>query len=124
MQTLSMQALITKAMDVENEDAPRTYDEAMGKPDSQLWRKAIHDELQSMEQQQVWKLVPRVDRTVGCKWVFVVKRNEFHEITRYKARLVAQGFSQRPVVDFEELYAPVVRYYSLRLLMALAVKNG
>ena len=80
----SMQALITKAMDVENEDATRTYDEAMGKSDSYLWRQAIHDELQSMEQQQVWKLVPRdkVIRTVGCKWVFVVKRNEFHKITR------------------------------------------
>ena len=48
-----MQALITKAMDVENEDATRTYDEAMDKSDSYLLRKAIHEELQSIEQQQV-----------------------------------------------------------------------
>ena len=55
--------------------------------------------------------------------MFVVKRNQFHKITWYKARLVAQGFSQCPGVDFNELYTPVVRYDLLRLLMALAVKN-
>lgn len=45
-------------------------------------------------------------------------------MTRYKARLVAQGFSQRPGIDFDEIYAPVARYDSLRLLLALAAKNG
>ena len=45
---------------------------------------------------------------VGYKWVFVRKRNENHEVVRYKARLVAQGFSQRPGVDYEETYSPVV----------------
>ena len=54
----------------------------------------------------------------------MVKRNGFHKITRYKDRLVAQGFSQRPGIGFEELYAPVVRHDSLRLLMSLAVQNG
>ena len=52
------------------------------------------------------------------------KRNKYGEITRYKARLVAKGFTQRPGVDFDEIYAPVVRYDSLRLLLALATING
>ena len=45
---------------------------------------------------------------VGYKWVFVCKQNEKNEIIRYKARLVAQGFSQRPGIDYEETYAPVM----------------
>ena len=77
-----------------------------------------------MEQQKVWDVVPRKQRTVGCRWVFVIKRNEFGEISRYKARLVAQGFLQKPGVDFDEVYAPVVRYDSLRLLLAMAVQKG
>ena len=71
-------------------------------------------------------MVPRTStrNTIGCKWVFVIKQNEFNEITKYKARLVAQGFSQRPGIDFDKIYAPVVRYDSLRLLLALAVQKG
>ena len=42
---------------------------------------------------------------VGCKWVFVRKRNEKNKIMKYKARLVAQGFSQRLGIDYKEKYA-------------------
>ena len=42
------------------------------------------------------------------KWVFIRKRNEKNEIVRYKARLVAQDISQRPEIDYEELYSPVM----------------
>jgi hypothetical protein len=46
---------------------------------------------------------------VGYKWVFVCKRNKNNEVARYKVRLVAQGFTQRPGVDFNETYSPVIR---------------
>ena len=122
--SMSNAALVAAAM-LDADDLPNTYDEAMTSPESQLWLAAIKDELSSMEQQDVWTIVPRMRRrTVGCRWVFVKKRNEYGEITRYKARLVAKGFTQRPGVDFDEIYAPVVRYDSLRLLLALATKNG
>ena len=103
---------------------PNTYEEAMASSESHLWRKAIGTELDSMAQQQAWTVVPRTNRTVGCRWVFVIKRDEYGEISQYKARLVAQGFSQRPGIDFDEVYAPVMRYDSLRLLLALAVQHG
>jgi len=45
---------------------------------------------------------------VGYKWVFVHKRNENNKVVRYKARLVAQGFTQRPGVDFNETYSSVM----------------
>ena len=63
-------------------------------------------------------------KPVGYKWVFVRKRNEKNEIMRYKARLVAQGFSQRPGVDYEETYSPVVDAITFRYLISLAVSEG
>ena len=62
-------------------------------------------------------------KPVGYKWVFVRKRNEKGEVVRYKARLVAQGFSQRPGIDYEETYSPVVDATTLRYLISLAVKE-
>jgi hypothetical protein len=45
---------------------------------------------------------------IGFKWIFIWKRNENNEVARYKAMLVAQGFTQRPEVDFNEIYSPVM----------------
>ena len=60
-------------------------------------------------------------RPVGYKWVFVRKRNEKNEIARYKARLVAQGFTQRLGIDYDETYSPVMGGIALRDLISLAV---
>ena len=59
---------------------------------------------------------------VGAKWVFVRKRNENNEVVRYKARLVAQGFTQRPGIDYDETYSPVMSGTTFRYLISLAVK--
>ena len=64
---------------------------------------------------------PEGIRPVGFKWVFVRKRNEKNEVVRYKARLVAQGFSQRPGIDYEETYSPVMDAITFRYLVSLAV---
>ena len=64
---------------------------------------------------------PEEVQPVGCKWVFVRKRNEKNEIMRYKARLVAQGFSQRPGIDYEETYSPVMDAITFRFLISLVV---
>ncbi|KAK1571786.1 hypothetical protein Q3G72_022923 [Acer saccharum] len=60
-------------------------------------------------------------KPVGYKWVFVRKRNEENEVVRYKARLVAQGFSQRHGIDFDETYSPVMDTITFRFLISLAV---
>ena len=60
-------------------------------------------------------------KPVGYKWVLVRKRNEENEIVRYKARLVAQGFSQRPGFDYDETYSPVMDGITFRYLISLAV---
>jgi hypothetical protein len=71
---------------------------------------------------ETWDLVPPPDDAciVGSKWVFKVKRKANGEVDRYKARLVVQGYSQTYGVDYEEVFAPVARYSSIRTLLALA----
>jgi hypothetical protein len=60
---------------------------------------------------------------VGFKWVFTRKRNENNEVVRYKARLVAQGFTQRPGIDYNETYSPVMNGITFRYLISLAVQK-
>ena len=60
---------------------------------------------------------------MGYKWVFVRKRNENNEVVRYKVRLVAQGFTQRPGVDFNETYSSVMSGITFQYLIFLAVQN-
>ena len=60
---------------------------------------------------------------VGYKWVFVCERNEKNKVVRYKARLVAQGFTQRPVIDFNETYSPVMSRIAFRYLISPALQN-
>jgi hypothetical protein len=60
---------------------------------------------------------------VGFKWVFVQKQNENNEVVRYKARLVAQGFTQRPGIDYNKTYSLVMSGITFRYLISLAVQN-
>ena len=60
---------------------------------------------------------------VKNRWVFALKKNNRGEITRFRARLVAKGFSQKQGEDFFQIYAPVVRNISLRILICIGLKN-
>ena len=73
-------------------------------------------------QNKTWRLVdlPKGKNVVGCKWVFKVKRNADGDLSRYKARLVAQGYSQEAGQEYEEVFAPVARYSSIRSVLAIA----
>ena len=83
--------------------------------------------LNSLSKREVFGPVVQTSKgvmPVGYKWVFVCKRNEKNEIIRYKARLVAQGFSQRPSIDYEETYAPVMDAITFRFLISLVAKEN
>ena len=69
-----------------------------------------------------WDLVelPEGQNIVRCKWIFKVKRNADNNVNRYKARLVAQGFSQQAGEDYDDIFAPVARYSSIRSVLAIA----
>jgi hypothetical protein len=86
------------------------------------WRKAMLEEMWAIEENQTWELVdpPARCRPIGLKWVFKVKKDERGAIVKHKARLVARGFVQKEGIDFEEVFAPVARMESVRLVLALA----
>ncbi len=83
-------------------------------------------EIDSLHDNNVWELVqlPEGRRPVGSKWVFKVKRNADGSIERCKAGLIAQGYSQKEGLDYDETFSPVVRSEPVRSVIALASKNG
>jgi hypothetical protein len=101
---------------------PISYKQALRSPQTKEWQAAITEEYESLVARKTWQLVPRPAgrKLVDSKWVFKVKRDSDGRIARYKARLVARGFTQEHGVDYNETFAPTVRVMSLRVLMALA----
>lgn len=90
------------------------------------WSGACKDEIFALESNNTWEIVelPPGKKLVNSGWVFKVKRNPDGSVERYKARLVAKGYSQRPGYDYTEVFAPIFRPASLRLIIALAAKEG
>ncbi|GMF61332.1 unnamed protein product [Phytophthora fragariaefolia] len=90
------------------------------------WRKAIRAELKSMRLRDVFRAakLPNNQRAVGTKWVFTIKRNADGSIDKYKARLVAKGFVQKYGIDYTETYLAVVKYVTLRIIIAIAKYFG
>ena len=112
---------------------PRTYAEAMAQPDSAQWRAAIDVELGAMEKHRVWKVVPLPPgkRAIGSRMIFDRKRADTIDgvalpdnTRKYKARLVAQGYTQIPGIDFKLTYAPVCKYATLRTVIASVANDG
>jgi hypothetical protein len=107
---------------------PQSFGEAVGSgwPHCARWLDAMRSELKSMRDKKVWSLVPARQcrdagrRPIGCKWVFKLKRKSDGTIERYKARLVAIGTGQRPGLEYNDTYAPVLRYKTLRALLCIA----
>ena len=115
------------ALDIMMEDEdfePKSIEECRRREDCPKWKEAIEKELSSLNKHEVFGPIvrtPEGTKPVGYKWVFVRKRNDKNEIVRYKARLVAQGFLQRPGIDYEETYSPVMDATTFRYLISLAV---
>jgi hypothetical protein len=93
---------------------------------SSVWKAAMIDELNSIEKNQTWELVklPNGKKTIDLKWVYKTKLNPDGSVSKYKARLVARGFLQKQGIDCDEVFAPVARHETVRLVVAIAnLKN-
>ncbi|KAJ4710294.1 Retrovirus-related Pol polyprotein from transposon TNT 1-94 [Melia azedarach] len=105
-----------------NSNEPSTYKEAVTCTESTQWLAAMGDEMESLHKNQTWELTkrPRDRKIVTCKWVYKKKEGETSvEGIKYKARVVARGFTQREGVDYNEIFSPVVRHTSIRVLLAI-----
>ena len=104
-------------------EEPTTVGDALG---DAAWKGAMDAEMESIAENSTWKLapLPHGHKAIGLKWVFKVKRDPDGNIIKHKARLVAKGYAQREGVDFEEVFAPVARMETVRLLLALAAHSG
>lgn len=101
---------------------PSTYKEAVLCNESTQWLAAMGDEMESLYKNQTWELAikPAGRKIVTCKWVFKKKEGiSPAEGIKYKARLVARGFTQREGIDYNEIFSPVVRHTSIRVLLAI-----
>jgi hypothetical protein len=98
---------------------PTSYLEA-SKQD--VWRVAMQEEYDALQKNGTWELVklPNGRKAIGSKWVYKAKENEKGEVIRYKARLVARGFTQQQGIDFKETYAPVTKLTTIRTMLAVA----
>uniref|UniRef100_A0AAV1UZJ6 Reverse transcriptase Ty1/copia-type domain-containing protein n=1 Tax=Peronospora matthiolae TaxID=2874970 RepID=A0AAV1UZJ6_9STRA len=105
---------------------PSTFEAAVSGPDQVHWRKAIHAELESMRLRGVFRAakLPNGQRAIGTKWVFKIKRKADGSIEKYKARLVAKGFRQKYGIDYTETFSPVVKYVTLRMVIAISKHFG
>lgn len=90
------------------------------------WLHAIDVELAALERCQTWSIVvlPPGRRAISSKWVFKLKIDEHGAVDKFKARLVARGFTQVAGVDYFDTFAPVARMDTVRILLALACLLG
>ncbi|KAF2347866.1 Integrase catalytic core [Trinorchestia longiramus] len=107
-------------------DVPVNVEEALHGPESKLWKAAMEEEMASMNINNVWSLVecPKNEKPIRCKWIFKKKTGPDGNVCSYKARLVAQGYAQKFGVDYDETFSPVVRFESVRAVLALAAKHN
>ena len=106
-------------------DEPSTIQEAKSSDHAAEWKVATDAEYNSLIENKTWMLVelPAGRRAIGCKWVFKLKYDVDGRVERFKARLVAKGYAQKYGIDYDEIFSPVVRFSSIRLLLAFAVQH-
>ena len=104
-------------------EEPLSYTEAAHE---EVWRRAMREEMLAIDQNNIWELVIPLPncRPIGLKWIFKLKKNPQGEVIKHKAWLVVKGYSQRKGIDCDEIYAPVVQFETIQILIALAALKG
>lgn len=103
--------------------APKTYNQTIHSGHKNEWIQAMKNEIKSLQENETWELVelPKDRRAIGCKWVYKIKSHGENKI--FKARLVAQGYSQKYGIEYDEVFAPVVKHATYRILLTIAARK-
>ncbi|KAF0727995.1 hypothetical protein Ae201684_014101 [Aphanomyces euteiches] len=123
---LSKQHRLLVALALQLTGLPSNIRQAHASPEKHEWNKATDAEYNSLMQHNTWTLceLPPDRKPIGCRWIFTKKYTADGTLSCYKARLVAQGFTQVAGVDYTEVFAPVIRTSSIRFLFALAAMSS
>ena len=102
---------------------PSTLDEAL---ENDRWKEAMQAEYDSIMKNETWELVDKPPRRkiIGTKWIWKVKYKADGSLEKYKARLVAQGFSQLEGFDVGDTFAPTARMTTIRLVLVVAAHKN
>ena len=121
--TLRPRALATMPDDPQISPVPSSVRDALSDPH---WRRAMEEEYAALLANQTWDLVPRPpgSNVVTGKWIWTHKRRADGSLERYKARWVLRGFTQRPGVDYDETFSPVVKPATVRTVLSLALSRS
>jgi hypothetical protein len=104
---------------------PETYDEALQVENSTKWELAMKDEMDSLMTNQTWELteLPAGKKALHNKWVYRIK-GEHDGSKRYKARLVVKGFQQKEGIDYTDIFSPVVKMTTIRLVLRIVAAEN
>ena len=88
------------------------------------WQTAMDEEIEAIYHNNTWELTKLLEesQSIGVKWVFKKKMNAQGKIEQYKVRLVAKGYKQNVGIDYDEVFAPVTRMETIRLLIFQAAQ--
>ncbi|CAI7932872.1 unnamed protein product [Closterium sp. NIES-54] len=103
-----------------------TLAEALSGPDAEKWKQSVKEEYESLLENETWELceLPPGKKAISSKLIFRHKYGPDGELTRYKSRLVAKGFQQTKGKDFDEIFAPVGKGTTLRVMLGMAANRG
>jgi len=104
---------------------PSTYEEVINYQDSVRWQQAMDEEMASLAANGTWKLVPKPknQKLIQCKWLYKLKEGMSpSDPIKYKARLVAKDFTQREGIDYNQIFSPVVKFKTIRLILHVIIQ--
>lgn len=118
--------LMSAANVLSSGEDPKTYQEALASPEKNQWIQAMNSEMKSLKEMKTWILVPlpKGRKPVSCKWVYKTKTNADGSLDKFKARLVARGYTQRKGIDYEETFSPVAKMATIRSVLSIAANEG
>ena len=120
-----MTDMVAYALPIIEDKVPCTFKEAVQIVESVNWKEAMDEEIGSLHKNQTWELVqlPKGKKAIGCKWVYTKKEGiAGKDNIRFKARLVAKVNAQKEGIDYNEVFSPVVKHTSIRILFALVAQ--